>query len=199
MFKKALFYICSFIFLMLFNGLITYKYFRIIHRQSKIQSLLSEIDHSKSNPQQQFRFSAVPYVANNYQTDITLSDGRMANLKSFFRKYNSALYDYADVIVKNADKYQFDYRLLPAIAMQESNLCKYIPEDSYNCWGWGIYGNTVTKFISYEEAIETVSRGIKDHYIDNGLVTASAIMAKYTPSSNGSWAHGVNTFLRMLE
>lgn len=198
MFKKALFYICAFIFLMLINGLVTYKYFRIIHRQSQIQSLLSEIDHAKSDKQQQFRFSAVPYVP-SYQTDITVTDGRTANLKIFFRKYNSALYDYADVIVANADKYQFDYRLLPAIAMQESNLCKYIPENSFNCWGWGIYGDLTTRFQSYPEAIETVSKGIKDHYIDNGLVTASAIMAKYTPSSNGSWANAVNIFLRALE
>ena len=37
----------------------------------------------------------------------------------------------------------FDYRLLPAIAMQESTLCRSIPVDSHNCWGWGIYGDKV--------------------------------------------------------
>lgn len=199
MLRKALIYVLLFSILLFVNGLIIYKFYRINYRQNKIQTLLSEIDHSKNIINRQFRFSAVPYINNSVQTDITLSDARTANLKSFFRKYNSPLYDYADVIIENADKYQFDYRLLPAIAMQESNLCKYIPEDSYNCWGWGIYGDIVTKFTSYPEAIETVSRGIKNHYIDKGLVTASSIMAKYTPSSNGSWAYGVNTFLRMLE
>lgn len=199
MLKKATIFIFLFFFLLVVNGLASYKYYRVIHRQSQIESLLLEISNVKTNPQRQFRFSAIPYIANSYQTDITVSDARIANLKSFFRKYNSPLYDFADVIVKTADTYQFDYRLLPAIAMQESNLCKYIPENSYNCWGWGIYGDTVTRFESYPEAIETVSKGIKEHYINKGLVTATTIMEKYTPSSNGSWANGVNTFLRALE
>ena len=73
--------------------------------------------------------------------EFATSDIRTANLKYFFRKYNSPLYDHAQTFVDFADKYQFDYRLLPAIAMQESNLCKYIYEGSYNCWGWGIYGS----------------------------------------------------------
>ncbi len=127
------------------------------------------------------------------------NDIRVANLKYFFRKYNSVLYDHADTFVKWADEYQFDYRLLPAIAMQESNLCKYIYEGSHNCWGWGIYGNKVTRFDSYDEAIETISRGIKLYYIDKGLTTPEAIMSKYTPPSTGSWAHGVNTFLKVIE
>ena len=122
------------------------------------------------------------------------------NLKVFFRKHGSPLYDFADVIVRTSDNYGFDYRLLPAIAMQESTLCRAIPENSHNCWGWGIYGNIVTRFDSYEEAIEIVAKGIKTHYLDKGLTTASTIMAKYTPSSpEGAWAKSVNQFLRALE
>ena len=97
-----------------------------------------------------------------------------------------------------ADKYEIDYRLVPAIAMQESNLCKVIPHNSYNCWGWGIYGNTVTRFSSYEESIETVSRGLKKYYVDQGLKTPDQIMKKYNPSSNGSWAFGVNFFFKAI-
>jgi len=126
-------------------------------------------------------------------------DIRVANLKYFFRKYSSPLYDFAEEFVKAADANSFDYRLLPAIAMQESNLCKYIPENSYNCWGWGIYGGKVTRFASYSEAIDTISRGIKMYYIDKGLKTPEDIMRKYTPPSDGSWAHGVNTFLKIIE
>ena len=127
------------------------------------------------------------------------NDIRVANLKYFFRKYNSVLYDYADVFVQKADQYKLDYRLLPAIAMQESNLCAHIYEGSYNCWGWGIYGNKVTRFSSYPEAIDTISRGIKANYIDKGLTSPEAIMRKYTPPSDGSWAFGVNTFLKIIE
>jgi len=126
-------------------------------------------------------------------------DIRVANLKYFFRKYNSVLYDKSEFIVKMADTYKLDYRLIPAIAMQESNVCKYIYEGSHNCWGWGIYGNKVTRFDSYEEAIETISKGLKLYYVDKGLTTPEAIMRKYTPPSDGSWAFGVNTFLKMIE
>ena len=65
--------------------------------------------------------------------------------------------------------------------MQESNLCRrLIPENSYNCWGGGIYGTTVTRFDSYDDAIETVGKGLKKTYIDKGLVTACDY-DKYTP------------------
>lgn len=132
-------------------------------------------------------------------SEFKTSDIRVANLKYYFRKYESVLYDKAEYFVTMADKYQLDYRLLPAIAMQESNLCKHIYPGSHNCWGWGIYGNKVTRFSSYEEAIETISRGLKTNYIDKGYVTPEEIMRKYTPPSDGSWAFGVNTFLRVIE
>ncbi len=144
-------------------------------------------------------FPSSPLVLGTYDSKIEKVDGRAANLKNFFRKYNSPLYDFADKIVEISDTYGFDYRLLPAIAMQESNLCLKIPDNSFNCWGWGIYGDNVTRFSSYNEAIEQVSQGIKENYLDKGLVTASQIMKVYTPSSNGSWAHGVNVFLQALE
>lgn len=131
--------------------------------------------------------------------EFKTTDVRVANLKFFFRKYNSVLYDKAEFIVQTADTYKLDYRLLPAIAMQESNLCKHIYQNSYNCWGWGIYGGKVTRFASYEEAVETISKGIKIHYIDKGLTTPEEIMRKYTPPSDGSWAFGVSTFLKSIE
>lgn len=132
-------------------------------------------------------------------TEFKTEDIRVANLKFFFRKYDSVLYDKSEYIVKMADQYKLDYRLIPAIAMQESGLCKSIYEGSHNCWGWGIYGNKVTRFSSYEEAIETISRGLKKNYIDKGLTTPEDIMRKYTPPSTGSWAFGVNFFLKIIE
>lgn len=132
-------------------------------------------------------------------TEFKTEDIRVANLKYFFRKYDSVLYDKAEFIVKMADQYKLDYRLIPAIAMQESGLCKHIYEGSHNCWGWGIYGDKVTRFDSYEEAVETISRGLKKNYIDKGLTTPEDIMRKYTPPSTGSWAFGVNFFLKIIE
>lgn len=196
--KKLLIYFFLFVFFIGLNIHLAYKLDRKNSQLLATQKLLEEIDpvvdlHS------QFNQSNPPLVLGAYEVNLETNDGRVANLKRFFRKHNSLLYDFAETIVKVSDVYHFDYRLLPAIAMQESNLCLHIPADSHNCWGWGIYGTTVTKFNSFPEAIETVAYGIKKEYIDKGLVTASGIMQKYTPSSAGSWAYGVNSFLKLLE
>lgn len=134
-----------------------------------------------------------------YYIDEGVKDRRVAVLKTFFRKYDSPLYDHADFIVKVSDEYGLDYRLIPAISMQESTACKFIPHNSYNCWGWGIYGDKITRFNSYPDAIETIAKGLKKNYIDKGLTSPEQIMAKYTPSSNGSWARGVSSVLGVLE
>jgi len=199
MLKKGLIFFVLFITLTYLNFFLAIRAYRIYNRQLKFEKILSDISQSKNGQKVHFTQGKAPINILGISTKASLVDGRVANLKAFFRKYNSPLYDYAEKIIQEADKYHFDYRLLPAIAMQESNLCRVIPDNSYNCWGWGIYGSTITKFESYNEAIEVVSRGIKKNYIDQGLVTASAIMKKYTPSSPGTWSHGVNTFLRALE
>jgi hypothetical protein len=195
MIRKTAFLIPFFILLLILNLFLSFKLLSFYYKEKQIKTIFTQIN----NPTDDLFLNSANKKVLGIESNVYFSDGRVANLKSFFRKYNSPLYDYADLIVKVSDKYKFDYRLLPAIAMQESNLCRYIPEDSHNCWGWGIYGDKITKFSSYEEAIETVARGIKEQYIDKGYITASKIMEKYTPSSNGSWAHGVNTFLRLLE
>ena len=123
------------------------------------------------------------------------SDGRVLLIANYLKKYRSPLFPHAKELVDISDKYQLDWRLLAAIAQQESNLCKKIPINSYNCWGYGIYGNLVTRFDSYVDGMDTVARGLKKNYLDKGLDTPEKIMAKYTPPSQGSWARGVNQFL----
>lgn len=189
--KRSIFWIGLFTILVVANLIIALRYVQKVKRVSAANTILNEIDASYEFDQS--------FANEGVTAEIKLGDARVANLKRFFRKYNSPLYDDAEFIVTTADKYEFDYRLLPAIAMQESGLCRVIPNDSHNCWGWGIYGTTVTRFDSYQDAIMAVSKGIKTYYIDKGLTTTEQIMAKYTPSSNGSWANGVNTFIRALE
>ena len=191
MVRKVVILSVFYLFLNVLNLFLIDKTYVYAKNRQQIGNVLGEIS--------QFSASYNNNSSGNYEAEIQVVDGRVANLKSFFRKHNSSLYDHANKIVEVSDKYQFDYRLLPAIAMQESNLCRVIPDNSYNCWGWGIYGTMVTRFDSYDDAIETVAKGIKKNYIDQGLVTASAIMKKYTPPSQGSWAYGVNTFLKALE
>ena len=87
----------------------------------------------------------------------------------------------------------------PAIAMQESNLCKRSPENSFNCWGFGIYGQKVTRFSDYEEGIEAVTKTLALKYKADGLDTPQEIMRRYTPQSNGSWAESVEYFMDQLQ
>lgn len=195
--RKFAFLFSAFIFLVGANLVIARSL--ISEKQlSTTQKVFDEI--ASNNPYyQQFVNPPTTDVLSASTTETTIADGRVANLKNFFRTHNSPLYDYADLIVQVSDEHQFDYRLIPAIAMQESTVCQKIPPGSHNCWGWGIYGDKITRFDSYDEAIRTVAEGLRKEYIDKGLLTASAIMEKYTPSSNGSWQAGVNTILKRLE
>lgn len=144
-------------------------------------------------------FAALPPSENSFSAKIESSDGRVEKIRQFLSQYNSPLEPYASDIVEAADEYDLDYRLIPAIAMQESNLCKKIPNESYNCWGYGIYGGKVHRFEDYKEGIYAVTKTLAIKYKNNGLVTPDEIMTRWTPSSKGSWAYSVNHFMDKLQ
>lgn len=144
-------------------------------------------------------YAALPTNQNVFSGEITQKDGRIEKIRQFLAKYNSPLEPHAKDLVEAADHYNLDHRLLTAIAMQESGLCKKIPVNSHNCWGFGIYGNTVTRFKDYKEGIYTVTKALATRYKNKGLVTPEQIMTMYTPSSNGSWAFSVNYFMSTLQ
>ncbi|PIZ66023.1 hypothetical protein COY14_01075 [Candidatus Roizmanbacteria bacterium CG_4_10_14_0_2_um_filter_36_9] len=191
MLKKLAFQILIFLIAFIVNFSFSSKLYASLSKDRKISFILEEFDKLSGD---QYSNQDIAFYF-----DSGVKDRRIAVLKSFFRKHNSPLYEHADFIVKISDKYELDYRLIPAIAMQESTACKFIPQNSYNCWGWGIYGDKVTRFESYPDAIDTIARGLKIYYIDRGLKTPEEIMAKYTPSSKGSWANGVSSVLGVLE
>lgn len=135
-------------------------------------------------------------------TVFEAEDARPELVAKFLERYKSPMqpYDqYGKMLVETADRYGLDYRLLPAIAMQESNLCKKIPENSYNCLGFGIHSKGTLRFASYEEAFNTAAKTLKTNYVDKGLDTPEKIMTKYTPGSNGSWALSVNRWISEME
>ncbi len=144
-------------------------------------------------------FASLPETVPTVSGYASVSDARGELIKQYLEYYDSPLEPYAYFIVEMADEYGLDYRLLTAIAQQESNLCKKIPPLSYNCWGWGIHSEGTLGFRSYEEGIEIVSQGLKEDYVDEGHTTIEEIMAKYTPLSNGSWALGVLKFMGDIE
>jgi len=143
-------------------------------------------------------YAALPNY-NAISSEIESDDSKTEIVRQFFAKYNSPLEDYAHDVVLAAEENNIDYKLVPAIAMQESTGCKKIPDDSHNCWGYGIYGQKVIKFESFKDAIYAVSKTLSEKYIQNGLDTPEEIQKKWTPSNDGSWSESVNHFLEQLQ
>lgn len=164
---------------------------------SLYRSVIADLHLNDENFQVSASGNAPEYRAIDH---TILSDPRMATLQQFFKKYNSVLYGHTATILDASDRYQLDYRLLPAIAMQESGLCKKIPVDSHNCWGWGITGGKVRRFASYDEAIYAIAEGIRTEYVDKrNLTTVAQIMRVYTPADDGNWAAMINGIMTTLE
>lgn len=130
---------------------------------------------------------------------VITDDARPLLIKRYLEKYDSPLAPYSDLIFKLSETYGYEYYWIVAIAQQESNLCKKIPENSYNCWGYGIHKSGTLKFDNYELAIQSYAEYLKRVYFDKGLNTPELIMKKYCPSSNGSWALGVGQFIKDIE
>ena len=151
--------------------------------------------------------SALPSQRSDIKTSFKSADARPEILRQYLEKYKSPLEPFADLIVRLADENNFDYRWLVAIAQQESNLCKRIPENSFNCWGWGIYPDPanpgtlkVTRFKSYEDALVRIAPQFKKIFIgDANHKDPGKVMKTYTPPSDGSWAAGINQFFSDLE
>lgn len=162
---------------------------------------LSTAKTVKPNVQNLKLYAALPATESTISQDISFADGRAKIIEDFFQNYKSPLSNLGSVFIRVADKYQLDWRLLPAIAMQESNGAKKVINNSFNPFGYGIYGSLVIRFNSWEEAIERVGKGLREDYLDKGLKNPYQIMAKYTPPSlakGGAWAKGVSTFMEEL-
>lgn len=165
------------------------------------------LSESILNPDEPYIFAALPVFDKQTKTSIKTADARPEIIRQYLHKFGSPLEPYADLIVSLSDQYQFDYRWMVAIAQQESNLCKRIPENSYNCWGWGIYPEPsnpevlkVTRFDSYEDALRRISPQFTKIFLKgNHSQNPAEVMKTYTPPSDGSWAFGINQFFDHLD
>ncbi|MBU0569279.1 glucosaminidase domain-containing protein [Patescibacteria group bacterium] len=134
----------------------------------------------------------------------TQVDPRITSLENFLEKHKSPLASLTETFIEVADEYELDWRLLPAIAGKESSYGKVIPLDkqdgtlSYNAWGWGVYGDKALAFSSWEEGVGKVGEGLRNGYIDKGLLTPKEIMRRYTPRSDGSWARDVSFIMEQI-
>ena len=113
-------------------------------------------------------------------------DARPVLVERFIRENGSPMVGYGVKFVEASDKYNLDWRLLPAIAFQESTLGKNMPFGTYNAFGWGIFDNT-TKSMSFQnwnDAIFTVAKGLREDYYNKGLETPETINTQYAGDKN---------------
>jgi len=131
-------------------------------------------------------------------------DARVMLLRHFFEKYQSPMSPFTAQIVEQSDLYKLDYRLIPAIAMCESNLGKKIPgKDSFNPFGIAVFTGLQKgkNFDDWNHAITWVARYLSEKYYTRGITSLTDIGAIWAPPSvaNGnSWANCVDTFMNRI-
>jgi len=127
-----------------------------------------------------------------------VNDYRVKILKTYLEEHNSPLAQDADSFVKYADKYNLDWRFVAAISGLESTFGQQVPYNSYNAWGWGIYGDNMIRFKSWDEGIQTISQGLREKYMDRwGAQDIYQIGNLY--ASSPTWAQRVNNFMDNIQ
>ena len=125
------------------------------------------------------------------------NDNRAEILKRYLSQHSSPLAENAKDFVEYADTFNLDWRLVVSIAGVESTFGKNIPNNSYNAWGWGIYGNNVIRFSSWNEGIETVSKGLRENYFDKGATSIYQVGRIYAESK--AWPYRVDYFMEKID
>lgn len=126
------------------------------------------------------------------------TDNRARILKDYLNQYNSPLAGSAQTFVREADKYNLDWKFVAAISGLESSYGRQIPPNSYNGWGWGIYGDNVKYFSSWNEAIEIVSKGLRVQYMDKWKATDIYSIGRIYAASP-TWAERVSSIMATIQ
>jgi len=123
-------------------------------------------------------------------------DPRATILAKYLEKHNSPLQFHAQDFIDAANKYNLDWKLVAAIAGTESTFGKHIP-GGYNGWGWGVYGTQALGFQSWRDGIFTVSKGLRENYVNKGYTEPYSMNRKYAASK--AWGGHVTFFMNDIE
>lgn len=121
-------------------------------------------------------------------------DDRAKILAKFLTSRGSPMAKDAEKLVKIADKYNLDWKLLPAIAGVESQYGKMVPFGSYNPYGWN---NGSAYFNDWADASDHVAAGIRTRYAPKGEVTPWGIGPSY--AANPAWASHVVGYMYQID
>ncbi|KKU49497.1 MAG: hypothetical protein UX73_C0035G0005 [candidate division WWE3 bacterium GW2011_GWC1_47_10] len=148
-------------------------------------------------------FAAKPLVLGTTAEVVNAADARPAKIDQFFRQHGCPLYGLGHIFVDEADRNNIPFWFVAAIAFQESSCGKLTPEvksvESFNAWGWGVYGDNVRMFENWEHGVRVVSKYLADQFFSQGVTEPCEIMKVYTPPSTGSWCSGVEYFRNEIE
>lgn len=123
-------------------------------------------------------------------------DNKAQILSAYFAKHNSPLETSAQDFIDAANQYNLDWKLVAAISGVESTFGKHIP-GGYNGWGWGVYGTQAIYFESWREAIFTISKGLRENYINKGYTEPYSMNRIYAASP--FWGGKVTYFMNQID
>lgn len=143
-------------------------------------------------------FASTPFVMEYTTNKVISDDPESQKLDGVFKAYGCPLEGMGSVFVREANRNDIPWWIAAAISFQESGCGKKTPkadgEESYNAFGWAVYGENVHMFGSWARAIETVSEYLSNKFFSRGVSDPCDIMRIYTPPSNGSWCEGIKYF-----
>ncbi|MBT4121309.1 MAG: hypothetical protein HOA57_03605 [Candidatus Magasanikbacteria bacterium] len=109
--------------------------------------------------------------AGKIENEVVKKDVRSQKINKYFEERNMPLEGYGKQFIKIADKYDLDWRLLPAIAVRESSGGKHLLNN--NPFGWG---SCKIAFKDFNESIEVVGMNLSGnnpntarYYADNSV------------------------------
>jgi hypothetical protein len=136
-------------------------------------------------------FAESPTLVN---PQTVVEDNRAQILRSYLEQYNSPLADHAETFIKEADANNLDWKWVAAISGVESYFGQMIPPNSYNGWGFGVYGSNVRNFASWDDGITVVSTSLRHEYMDGrGATDIYTIGSTY--AADPRWAVKVQHFV----
>lgn len=162
------------------------------------------LSYKTTDPSHQYSmYASKPLVLGTMEAVTESEDSRAAKIDKVFAEYNCPLTGMGTTFVREADKNGIPYWVVPAISFQESSCGKLTPEpdgeESYNAWGWAVYGTNVKMFDDWEHGIKVVSQYMNERFFSQGVTDLCEIMRTYTPPSEGSWCKGVDYFKDIID
>lgn len=115
---------------------------------------------------------------------------KVSALSSYLYSLGSPMAPHAELIITSASQCGVDYRLVMAIAGNESYYGKVGGGKYYNAWGWGPY----IHYSSWEESIPSFACSFAKHYVFQGYSTVETIAPKYGAVDQQKWIKNVYWF-----